>query len=64
MNFKYMFLYKRDVAIFPFIFSALTSKPLSMLNSWYIQFWNSVEQDQLTSENPADFNIHSFPLCL
>ena len=61
---KCMLLFKRIVTIFPFIFSALISKPFSMLNSWYTQFWNSVEQDQLTSENPADVNIHGFLLCL
>ena len=50
--------------IFPFNCSALISKPFSMLNSWYILFWSSVEQDQLAFENPSDLNIHSFRLCL
>ena len=49
-----MFLYKSNVTIFPFNRSAL--------NTWYNLFWNSVEQDQLSFENPADLNIHSFQL--
>ena len=55
-----MLLYKRNVTIFPFIFSALISERFSMVNSWYILFWNSVESDQLASENPADLYIHVF----
>ena len=59
-----MFLYIRNVTIFRFIFSALISKPFSMLNSRYILFWNSAEQDQLASEDPGDLNVHVFLLCL
>ena len=44
--------------------SILISKPFSMLNFWYILFWNSVEPDQLVSEKPADFNKHSLRLGL
>ena len=55
-----MILYKRNVTIFPFNFSALISKPFSILYSWYILFWNSVEPGQLVSENQADLNVHGF----
>ena len=55
-----MFLYIRNVTIFPFNFYALISKLFSMLNYRYILFPNSAEQNQLASEDPGDLNIHGF----
>ena len=65
MNFENIwFCTKRILPFFPFNCSALISKPFPMHNTWYILFWNSVEQNQLTFENPADLNLNSLRLCM
>ena len=42
----------------------LTIFTFSMLKPDISNFENSVDQDQLASQKPADLDLHCFPLCL